>query len=497
MDIFSLSSTAHYSQPPHFSAAILPGKTLTTAPILSFNLPPDSPHNSRSIASSSSTRPRRPSINNPPTTSNHKGSKFPKNPLKNLINSTPPPPTIPSPSPQSLTSKLWLSSKLNPPPPPPPPQPSVIEEGENDVLENSESSGPGDMEPRVEIREQGKIFVGNLPLWIKKNEVAEFFRQFGPIKNVILIKGHHETDRNMGFGFVIYGGPMAEKAALKAVEFDGIEFHGRVLTVKLDDGRRLKAKREERKRWVEGKDEDEYRSKWHEEREGSRREFRKVLESHPDNWQAVVQAFERIKKPSRKEFGLMVNYYARRGDMHRARETFEKMRARGIEPTSHVYTNLVHAYAVGRDMEEALSCVRKMKDEGLEMSLVTYSIIVSGFAKLGNVDQTGNMDRAEELVREMEEDGIDAPIDIYHTMMDGYTMSGNAEKCLIVFDRLKKFGRSSSLRDWKNLQRPLPLDSMSSLFLFEPLKPMLVSFICRLLDFALLLSSSSFASDSL
>lgn len=37
----------------------------------------------------------------------------------------------------------------------------------------------------------------------------------------------------------------------------------------------------------------------------------------------------------------MVNYYARRGDIHRARETFEKMRARGIEPTSHVYTKLV------------------------------------------------------------------------------------------------------------------------------------------------------------
>jgi pentatricopeptide repeat protein len=34
----------------------------------------------------------------------------------------------------------------------------------------------------------------------------------------------------------------------------------------------------------------------------------------------------------------MVTYYARRGDMYRARETFESMRARGIEPTSHVYT---------------------------------------------------------------------------------------------------------------------------------------------------------------
>lgn len=34
----------------------------------------------------------------------------------------------------------------------------------------------------------------------------------------------------------------------------------------------------------------------------------------------------------------MVKYYARRGDMHRARETFESMRARGIEPSSHVYS---------------------------------------------------------------------------------------------------------------------------------------------------------------
>jgi len=43
-------------------------------------------------------------------------------------------------------------------------------------------------------------------------------------------------------------------------------------------------------------------------------------------------------QPSRREYGLMVTYYARRGDMYRARETFESMRARGIEPTAHVYT---------------------------------------------------------------------------------------------------------------------------------------------------------------
>lgn len=152
-----------------------------------------------------------------------------------------------------------------------------------------------------EFRQKGKIFVGNLPSWIRKHEVLEFFRQFGPIKNVILIKGHNETERNAGFGFVIYDGDTADRSAMKAVEFDGMEFHGRVLTVKLDDGRRMRAKAEERRRWVDGassggEGEEWFRTKWHEERDGSRKAFRKVLETQPENWQAVVTAFERIKK---------------------------------------------------------------------------------------------------------------------------------------------------------------------------------------------------------
>lgn len=170
-------------------------------------------------------------------------------------------------------------------------------------MESSESGSakcddPGfdNSPPAIRFRQEGKIFVGNLPNWIKKNEVAEFFRQFGPIKSVILIKGYNNTERNAGFGFVIYAGSTADKSAMKAVEFDGVEFHGRILTVKLDDGKRLKEKSEERVRWVEGDEGVEYRSKWHEERESSRKEFRKILETDPENWQAVVRSFERIKK---------------------------------------------------------------------------------------------------------------------------------------------------------------------------------------------------------
>lgn len=143
--------------------------------------------------------------------------------------------------------------------------------------------------------QKGKIFVGNLPLWIKKNEIAEFFRQFGPVKNVVLIRGHEDPGRNIGYCFLIYGGPTAEEAAGRAVEFDGIEFHGRVLTVRLDNGSRLRARAEERAKCLAG-EKREFRSKWHEERDVACRRFRMVLDTEPENWQAVISSFEKISK---------------------------------------------------------------------------------------------------------------------------------------------------------------------------------------------------------
>lgn len=135
---------------------------------------------------------------------------------------------------------------------------------------------------------------------------------------MILIKGHDSTERNAGFGFVIYGGPNAAKSAMKAVEFDGVEFHGRVLSVRLDDGGRLKDRAEERARWIEEGDGDggvefRARSKWHKERQSSRNALRKVMERAPENWQAVVNTFDRIDKVEMRTHRVGCSAYTFRG----------------------------------------------------------------------------------------------------------------------------------------------------------------------------------------
>ncbi|RRT73078.1 hypothetical protein B296_00028043, partial [Ensete ventricosum] len=229
-----------------------------------------------------------------------------------------------------LSPKLWLSSKLSPPPPPPPLPPSPVEAfaPESNVEDPpSVASDPGSTADASEFRVKGKIFVGNLPKWIRKNEIAEFFRQFGPLKKVELIRGHDDPERNVGYCFLLYGGPTAEDSAARAVEFDGVEFHGRVLTVRLDDGGQVRARKEEKARWVAGSNGREYRSKWHEERGNASVRFMKVLDTKPEDWQTVVCNF-------------------------------------------------------ARDMRGALSCMDEMKTEGIELTVATYSILIAGFAKV-------------------------------------------------------------------------------------------------------------------
>jgi hypothetical protein len=59
----------------------------------------------------------------------------------------------------------------------------------------------------------------------------------------------------------------------------------------------LRKKEEERQKWVRGEIEGrEYRSEWHEERDRASHAFEHILETRPNNWQAVVSAFEKIPK---------------------------------------------------------------------------------------------------------------------------------------------------------------------------------------------------------
>lgn len=97
----------------------------------------------------------------------------------------------------------------------------------------------------------GKVFVGNLPYHVKREAVKEYFSQCGPVRDIIFIRSHSDPEKNKGYCFLFFGGPDPSAAAIRAADLDGADFFGKLLRVKIDDGRWERDRREQRERWVE------------------------------------------------------------------------------------------------------------------------------------------------------------------------------------------------------------------------------------------------------
>ncbi len=74
---------------------------------------------------------------------------------------------------------------------------------------------------------QYEIYVGNFPYDTSKEDIREFFTQYGEVNEVKLIMDF-DTGQSKGFGFVSFSSEQECQNALKA---DGVEFGNRKLRV--------------------------------------------------------------------------------------------------------------------------------------------------------------------------------------------------------------------------------------------------------------------------
>lgn len=76
---------------------------------------------------------------------------------------------------------------------------------------------------------QPEIYVGNFPYETKKEEIQDFFSQYGEISDVKLIMDF-ETGQSKGFGFIKFASQQECENALSA---NGVEFGNRKLRVNM------------------------------------------------------------------------------------------------------------------------------------------------------------------------------------------------------------------------------------------------------------------------
>jgi multiple RNA-binding domain-containing protein 1 len=87
--------------------------------------------------------------------------------------------------------------------------------------------GDGDGDGEVNVEEEGRLFIRNLPYSVSEDEVTELFSKFGPLSHVHLPL--NEDKRGKGYGFVQFMIPEHSENAMTSL--DGTSFQGRLLHI--------------------------------------------------------------------------------------------------------------------------------------------------------------------------------------------------------------------------------------------------------------------------
>lgn len=90
-----------------------------------------------------------------------------------------------------------------------------------------------------------KIFVGGLQQTMTTAQLQEYFSQFGPITDCVVMQDN-ETKRSRGFGFVSFGTEEAYRAALKLKDGDAVAIKGKTEKPKKEEKPEKKVKK---RRW--------------------------------------------------------------------------------------------------------------------------------------------------------------------------------------------------------------------------------------------------------
>ncbi|KAL2649340.1 hypothetical protein R1flu_017468 [Riccia fluitans] len=306
--------------------------------------------------------------------------------------------------------------------------------------------------------DRGKIFVGNLPKNLQKCDIVGFFRSFGPIRDLILLRDHRDHEKNAGYCFIFFGGTEPHSSALKASEMDGAKFHGRTLRVKLDDGRWEKARKEERSAWTQGIETKDTRSAWHQERDHQSQRFREILTSTTASGVSVQAAFNKIGKHKYLPLFMCIQGYwfnkaklcgvagnsviynsiieahCKVGDMDKARELWSEMQEQGMVSSLQVFNVLMDGYCRIGDEENCLAVLNRIEEAGYEPTIVSYGCIINLYVKLGK------MAEAVDMSKRMEAQGILHNKMTYAMLMNGYVRTGDCAGAFATFQSMYEKG---------------------------------------------------------
>lgn len=151
----------------------------------------------------------------------------------------------------------------------------------------------------------------------------------------------------------------------------------------------------------------------------------------PPQVRMCARLFATMRNPTVYMCNVMIDAYARAGNVDSCIAMCRYMRLCGLEADKYTMSALIKAYVKSGRIEEAFQRLREMHAAGLELSAAAFGQVIDAFGKLGL------MDRAVKVFDLMTLFGVAPTQATYNTLIAACSTKGMTKKAYEIFEEMK------------------------------------------------------------
>jgi pentatricopeptide repeat protein len=171
-----------------------------------------------------------------------------------------------------------------------------------------------------------------------------------------------------------------------------------------------------------------------------------IADGRLDELYVVVQELQDMDfKISKSTVLLMLDAFAKAGDVFEVMKIYNGMKAAGYLPSMHLYRSMISLLCHHNRFRDAELLVAEMEGAGLTPDIVILNALLMMYTVAGNFDRT------EQIYHSILEGGLEPDEDTYNALIVMYCRSFRPEEGFTLLNEMGKRGITPRLQSYKSL----------------------------------------------
>ncbi|XP_072953760.1 pentatricopeptide repeat-containing protein At3g18110, chloroplastic isoform X1 [Typha angustifolia] len=171
-----------------------------------------------------------------------------------------------------------------------------------------------------------------------------------------------------------------------------------------------------------------------------------IVDGRLDELYVVVQELQDMDfKISKSTILIMLDAFARSGNIFEVRKIYNGMKAAGYLPNMHLYRSMITLLSRGKRVRDIELMISEMEEAGLKPDISIFNSLLKMYTGIGNFKKT------LEVYHSILEAGLKADQDTYNTLIVMYSRDLRPEEGFTLLNEMQQLGLEPKLDSYKSL----------------------------------------------